>query len=173
MDSRLRSRPVALIALAAVVSMGLLAALIARTVDHSANEGPSANVGPTSALHLGCDNAVVPSPPATPYVDGGGCLSSASGVPGRPMLVVTNIDGPTVEVIPWKGGTPIVISCGDRDLIPGDPPSQPWDVLVTARASGVVLLQHSEQGPVINIVIRTDSVSVSAEVPGTWPSGPC
>ena len=100
-------------------------------------------------------------------------MSSASSVPERPMIVVTNIDGPTVEVIPWKGGAPSVVSCGARDLIPGNPPSQPWDVRITAKASGAVLLQHNEQGPVVNIVIRTDSVSVSAVVPGTWQSGPC
>jgi hypothetical protein len=153
--------------------MGLIAAWIVLTVYRSTGEGPSATVGPTSALQLGCGNVVIPSSPATPYVDWGGCLSSASGVPGRPMLVVTNVDGPTVEVIPWTGGAPSAVACGARDLIPGTPPTQPWDVRITAKASGVVLLQHSEQGPVINIVIRDGSVSVSAVVPGTWQSGPC
>lgn len=169
MESRVRSRPAAFVALAALVSMGLIGAWIY----HSTSDGPAAPVGPTSLLHLGCGNVVVPSPPATPYVDWGGCLSSASGVPERPMLVVTNVDGPAVAVIPWKGGAPSVVACGARDLIPGTPPSQPWDVRITTQASGVVLLEHSEQGAIVNIVIRTDSVSVSAVVPGRWQSGPC
>jgi hypothetical protein len=169
MDSRFRSRPIALISLLAVVSMGLIGAWIY----HSASKGPWAPAGSTSALHLSCGNVVVPSPRATPYVDGGGCLSSNSGVPGRPRLVVTNIDGPAVEVIPWEGGAPSVVPCGARDLIPGNPPSQPWDVRITAKASGVILMHHNEQGPIVNIVIRTDTVSVTALVPATWQSGPC
>lgn len=120
-----------------------------------------------------------PHRPATPpagvlavsVVAGILAISGASCGGSTGTLIVVNVDGPGVAVVPWSGGPTIAVECGaTRVLKPTSAPGQPWLVTVRALATNQLLLQQNGAGD-LEVIVRRGGVLIGQPGPSVGPAG--
>ena len=89
----------------------------------------------------------------------------------KPTFQVVNVDGQTVEVVPWRGGPSITVPCGGGSNIDtSGAPGQPWTVTVTSAANHRVLLRRDGSGS-LEVIVRRGGVGMGAPPPSVGPAG--
>jgi hypothetical protein len=92
---------------------------------------------------------------------------------GRPTLQVVNVDGPSVDIVPWVDGPSIVVPCGHTATIDTTgAPGQPWVLTVTSEGTHRVLLHEGRSGS-LEVIVRQGGgvLIVAANPPSVGPAG--
>ena len=101
----------------------------------------------------------------------GALIMSTGGCGSASTLLIENVDGAAVSVVPWAGGPTVVVGCHSAsDVNTTAAPNQPWLVTVRGFADHHLLIQQRGSGDV-EVIVRRDGVRIGPDAPSVGPAG--
>jgi|HubBroStandDraft_4_1064222.scaffolds.fasta_scaffold01236_6 hypothetical protein len=101
----------------------------------------------------------------------GTLIMATAGCGSSSTLLIENVDGAAVSVVPWAGGPTVVVGChAASDVNTTAAPSQPWLVTVRGLADHHLLIQQKGSGDV-EVIVRRDGVLIGPDAPSVGPAG--
>lgn len=101
----------------------------------------------------------------------GTLIMATAGCASASTLLIENVDGAAVSVVPWAGGPTVVVGChAASDVNTTAAPSQPWLVTVRGLADHHLLIQQKGSGDV-EVIVRRDGVLIGPDAPSVGPAG--
>jgi hypothetical protein len=98
-------------------------------------------------------------------------IITCAGCGSTGTLLIENVDGSTVSVVPWVGGPTVVVDCHSaREVNTTTAPGQPWLVTVKGLADHHLLVQQNGSGDV-EVIVRRDGVLIGHDAPSVGPAG--
>jgi hypothetical protein len=98
-------------------------------------------------------------------------VTSAAACGSSGSLLIENIDGSAVSVVPWVGGPTVVVDCQSAQQVnTSAAPGQPWLITVRRLSNSGMLLQQTVSGD-LEVIVRRGGVLIGPQAASAGPAG--